>query len=80
LEGVMKKFATTKTISAKALSEFVEETMAFAKAVAQPIRGALREKNAREMADRLTLLVGNLSVGAEAMNDEFDATVGADLD
>lgn len=79
----MHALADVKTVSVKMPKDFAEETEAFAKAIdqhlSQYIRDAVREKNERQMAERIKFLVSKFSAEAEAMNDEFDATVGDNL-
>ena len=74
---------TVKTVSLKMPQDLVEETERFAKAsdkqVSEYIREAVREKNERQLAERITFLAAKFSAEAESMDEEFDATIGDGL-
>lgn len=75
--------AAIKTVSLKMASQFVAETEGFAKANRQPlseyIRVAVREKNERQLADRIKFLAQELSAEADALDQDFEATLGDGL-
>lgn len=79
----MQTVEEVRTISLKMPKDLVEETEALAKASAKSlpeyIREAVREKNERQIADRIKFLVGKFATEAEVMNKEFDATIGENL-
>ncbi|MGV7209426.1 antitoxin of toxin-antitoxin stability system [Oxalobacteraceae bacterium A2-2] len=75
--------AAIKTVSLTMAMEFVAETEGFARANQQPlseyIREAVREKNERQLAERIKFLAKKLSAEADALDQDFDATLGDGL-
>lgn len=69
-----------KTVSFKMAQDLVEQTESFARAsnkqVSEYIREAVREKNERQMAERIKFLAAKFSAEAAALEDDFDASVG----
>lgn len=72
-----------KTVSLKMPQDLVDETESFAKAshkqVSEYIREAVREKNERQLAERIRFLAAKFSAEAESMDEEFDVAVGDGL-
>lgn len=79
----MPATALVKTISLKMALEFAEETESFAKAshqqMSEYIKEAVREKNERQLAERIKYLAVKFSAEAETMDAEFDAASGDGL-
>ncbi|SPA43084.1 putative antitoxin protein of the toxin/antitoxin system [Cupriavidus taiwanensis] len=71
------------TLSFRASEELAEQTRALATAAGQKtsdyIRDAVREKNEREMANRIAMLSRKLGAMHLAANEEMDSTAGDGL-
>jgi|CXWL01.1.fsa_nt_gi hypothetical protein len=75
--------ATAQTMSFKAPHDFAEETKRLAKAaniqVSEYIREAVREKNERELVDRMRLLSERLAEKSLSENKAMDGALGDGL-
>ncbi|WP_307720733.1 MULTISPECIES: antitoxin of toxin-antitoxin stability system [unclassified Duganella] len=73
----------TTTISFRATPEFVQQTQSFAEIVglnnSEYVREAVREKNERTMAERLTSLSRKLTAKHADFNESIDASIGDGL-
>lgn len=69
-----------KTLTFRASGEFAEQTRMFAKsadlALSEYIRDAVREKNERQIADRMRFLSRRLAAESVRINQEFEVTAG----
>lgn len=70
----------TTTLSFRTTSEFVEQTHSFANMLglknSEYVREAVREKNERVMAERLTALSRKLSAKHLALNESIEGSLG----
>ena len=73
----------TKTVSVKMAHDLVEQTESFARAeqkhISEYIREAVREKNERQLAERIKFLAAKFSDEAQALVDDFDEAMGDGL-
>jgi Arc/MetJ-type ribon-helix-helix transcriptional regulator len=80
---MMSGAATAKTVTFKMAPDMAAETERLAriehKGMSEYIREAVREKNERQMAERIRFLAAKFSAEAAAMDNEFDATLGDGL-
>ncbi len=69
-----------KTLSFRVPRDFAEETKRFAESnrqqISQYMRDAVREKNVRQLADRMRFLSHRFAAENAELNLEFDATIG----
>lgn len=78
MESDNKQFGS---LTFRAPYKFVEETrrMAGEKPISQYLREAVREKNEREMAERIRFLSRRLAQESAALAEEFDDAAGDGL-
>jgi hypothetical protein len=69
------------SLSLRVSQDFIEETRSLAgdKGVSQYIREAIREKNEREMAERMKRLSARLAAKSLAANQEMNGSAGDGL-
>jgi hypothetical protein len=75
---MMISTAETETIAFRAPRDFVEETKRIAgkQPISQYVRDAVREKNERQLAERMRYLSGRLAKESASINKEFDEAIG----
>lgn len=80
MEATMLSTEAEKTLSFRAAYDFVEETKRFARSnhqqISQYIRDAVREKNERQLAERMRFLSHRFAAENAELNQEFDVAVG----